>query len=44
MKASKPVAKTYTLVISQLDIEPDLTSPPFSSLTEVVKLARRSFR
>ncbi|SDY94347.1 hypothetical protein [Hymenobacter psychrophilus] len=38
MKASNPTTKTYRLTIKQLDIGPDLTSPP-ASLTAVVQLA-----
>ena len=39
MKASNPTASTYRLTISQLGIDPNLTSPP-SSLTYVVLLAQ----
>ena len=39
MKASNPTVRTYRLTISQLTIDPDLTSPP-SSLTDVVRLAQ----
>lgn len=38
MKASNPTARTYRLTISQLGIEPDLTTPS-ASLTDVIALA-----
>lgn len=39
MKASNPTVRTYRLTISQLTIDPDLTSPP-ASLKDVVRLAQ----